>query len=285
MPTTLTILASGSAGNAALVRTPRGALLIDCGLSLRALTARLVAAGSSWAEVRGVVLTHTHGDHWNEAVLRKLAVEGIDLYCHPDHRDDLRQSGAFKVLWGNHCVKYYDAGFEFGPIRMPGVIPLPLLHDCGPTFGFRVTDARGRSLAYLADLGTWTPGLADALAGVDVLAVEFNHDVAMQVGSGRPDALIERNLGDLGHLSNAQGAALVRAILERSGRPDALRHLALLHLSHRCNRPDVAWAEAWAALRACGHRAHVHVAEQGRVSPAMLVGGLTIKPGASSDGY
>ena len=49
--------------------------------------------------------------------------------------------------------------------------------------------------------------MAESLADVDVLGVEFNHDVAMQKSSPRPEFLIARNLGDRGHLSNAGGRA------------------------------------------------------------------------------
>jgi hypothetical protein len=65
----------------------------------------------------------------------------------------------------------------------------------------------------------------------------------MQYASGRRPQLIERVLGDDGHLSNEQGAGLVRAVLERSpsGR---LQHLVQLHLSRECNRPALARAAA-----------------------------------------
>ena len=45
------------------------------------------------------------------------------------------------------------------------------------------------SIGYLADSGTWSEAIAQALAGVDVLGVEFNHDVAMQRSSKSPDVL------------------------------------------------------------------------------------------------
>ncbi len=88
--------------------------------------------------------------------------------------------------------------------------PITLQHDGGPTFGFRIEASAGRrgrpvSIGYLADTGSWSERMADVLADVDVLGVEFNHDVAMQKTSGRPWVLIRRNLGDRGHLSNRAG--------------------------------------------------------------------------------
>jgi hypothetical protein len=126
------------------------------------------------------------------------------------------------------------------------------------------------TLGYLADTGCWSEPMADALTDVNVLGVEFNHDVAMQKSSGRPWVLIKRNLGDLGHLSNGQGAELVAAVLARSRR-GALRHLVLLHLSQQCNRPALALAAARAAVHAAGHRVAVHAARQSAAHPNLWI--------------
>jgi hypothetical protein len=105
---------------------------------------------------------------------------------------------------------------------------------------------------------------------VDLLGVEFNHDVAMQRSSGRSRALIMRNLGDRGHLSNRQGAEFVQAVLARSRR-GALRHLVLLHLSQQCNLPDLAIETARSALGPPGRRIAVHAAQQSLSHPNLWI--------------
>jgi hypothetical protein len=62
-------------------------------------------------------------------------------------------------------------------------------------------------------------------------------------------------------LSNAQAAALVRAVLARSpaGR---LRHLVQLHLSRDCNRPSLAREALRALLNELNVSAAVHTAQQ-----------------------
>ena len=164
-------------------------------------------------------------------------------------------------------------GFRLEPIR--------LRHDGGPTFGFRLevsTERRGKpvSIGYLADTGSWSDSMVDSLAEVDVLGVEFNHDVAMQRSSGRSWALIARNLGDHGHLSNRQGAEFVEAVLERSPRL-TLRHVVLLHLSEQCNQPELAMAAAQAALGPARQQIMVHAANQAPAHP-----NLWIRPGSRS---
>jgi hypothetical protein len=123
----------------------------------------------------------------------------------------------------------------------------------------------------MADTGSWSEPMVDALADVDVLGVEFNHDVAMQRGSGRPPALIERVLGNRGHLSNVQGADFVAAVLARS-RPGAVRHVVLLHLSEQCNLPNLALRVARAAIRTSGRRVVVHAALQAMAHPNLWLG-------------
>jgi hypothetical protein len=112
--------------------------------------------------------------------------------------------------------------------------------------------------------------MADSLADVDILGVEFNHDVAMQKSSGRSAALIARNLGDWGHLSNRQGADLVRSVLRRSSR-ERVSHLVLLHLSEQCNRPELAIHEARTAVEETGRRLSIHAARQAPAHPNLQI--------------
>src|SRR5207249_4770887 len=106
------------------------------------------------------------------------------------------------------------------------------------------------ALGYAADLGCWNDELAQALADVDLLALEFNHDEQMQLNSGRPDVLIRRVLGDSGHLSNRQASELLCRVLKTTGH-NVIRNVVPLHLSRQCNRPELALAAAQAALVEC----------------------------------
>jgi phosphoribosyl 1,2-cyclic phosphodiesterase len=280
MPVQFAVLASGSRGNATLVRGRGAGLLIDVGIGPRALQGRLESVGAGWSEVAGVVLTHTHSDHVDSGTFAELARRRIAVHCHEAHRGNLGDNPGFQRLEAVGLVSCYDdqpvltaTGLRLEPIR--------LRHDGGPTYGFRIevsSERRGRpvSIGYLADTGSWSESIVESLADVDVLGVEFNHDVAMQKSSGRSGALIARNLGDHGHLSNRQGAELVEAVLARSRR-GAPRHLVLLHLSEQCNRADLAIETARAALGAASRQVAVHAALQSPAHP-----NLWITPGRRS---
>jgi hypothetical protein len=248
-----TVLASGSGGNSSLLECGDAGLLLDIGIGPRSMATRLRSIGRGWEQIRGVLLTHTHADHWNEKSLARMRELRIPLFCDREHRRELQlRCGGFQELQLDGLVRTYESGKAFAPIEGVRGWPLPVLHDGGPTFGFRlegdgnVFDQQWR-IGYAADLGTWDTPLANALTDVDILALEFNHDVEMQRASGRDPWLINRILGENGHLSNAQAAGLLRECLRRSD-PGRIRHVIQLHLSRECNRPALAAASAQTVL-------------------------------------
>ncbi len=262
-----TVLASGSGGNAALVETEGFGLLIDAGLGPRELATRLSAVGRGWSSIHAVILTHTHSDHWKDRTLKHLATRGIPLFCFPGHEPVLQSwSPAFPALRRAGLVQHYAPGQQIS--LAPGLRcrAFPIRHDGGPTFAFRIEGAGdlfgpATALGYAADLGCWDEGTVSWLCDVDLLAVEFNHDEALERTSGRPAHLVARVLGDEGHLSNRQAAALLQAILHRS-MPGRLRHLIQLHLSRDCNRPVLAQEAAQHVLRDLAPDVAVLTAEQ-----------------------
>lgn len=272
-----TVLASGSSGNASLLESEGFYLLLDCGLSPRPLGKRLAAVGCSWQQLNAVLLTHTHTDHWNEATFSFLVPRTALLYCHAEHRQLLRLcSPAFGELEKQDRVREYESTTRFALTPALGCRPIPVRHDGGATFGFRFEGPRdlfggGWAMGYAADLGTWNADVVDALLDVELLALEFNHDVGLERRSGRSRFLIQRVLGDEGHLSNEQGAALVSEIMtgSSSGR---LGQVVQLHLSRQCNNQGLAQAALRTALPDGVAPPAIHTASQEEPSPTFTLG-------------
>lgn len=273
----LTVLGSGSSGNSTLLEADGFDLLIDVGLGPRQLAGRMATVGVSWPRIRGVLLTHTHGDHWNNRVFAHLLRQRIPVWCHREHLGVLRQHcTCFTAMQHAKLFRTYEPECEFPLTSLVRCLPLPVRHDSGATFGFRFDGQAslfgdGWSVGYVSDLGVWDLRLASALADVELLAIEFNHDVAMQLSSGRSQMLIDRVLGDEGHLSNEQAAELLAEIVRRST-PGRLRQLVQLHLSRQCNRPDLARQAAQAAMRVSGVELDIHTARQEIASERFLLG-------------
>jgi phosphoribosyl 1,2-cyclic phosphodiesterase len=280
------VLASGSSGNASLVESEGFGVLLDAGLGPRLLASRLAAVDRGWANIHAALLTHTHGDHWNERTLTHLHRLRVPLYCHADHQVSLLQtSSAFAELQAARLLRHYELGQKFSFSPTLSCTPLPLSHD-DMTCGFRFEASPNlldepSTLGYAADLGSWQPTLAEAFANVDILALEFNHDVFLEQSSRRSPELILRVLGDRGHLSNVQAAELLREVLQRSqpGRP---QHLVQLHLSRQCNRPAMAVDAAQVVLEELRAEVAIHTAKQESAGPSLTLGagvqGATHRP-------
>ena len=276
MTARFTMLASGSGGNAALLEVDGFGLLIDCGLQAKDLTGRLALAGASWDRIHAVVLSHTHTDHWNGRVLANIRSQRAPLYAHEAHQDHLDGvSPSFAPLHRAKLTRKYDVDstIEFSP-GLTGR-PVWVSHDSEPTFGFRFdyrdADGLAWSVGYAADLGCASEELVEAFAGVDVLAIEYNHDEKMERNSKRPKFLIQRVLGDQGHLSNRQAADVTRAVAARSG-PMFPLHLVQLHLSDECNHPMLAESAGRNALADLNPAATVTVAKQDEPSRSIKLG-------------
>nr|MDQ5838533.1 MBL fold metallo-hydrolase [Acidobacteriota bacterium] len=59
----LTVLGSGSTGNAVLICAGQTRVLVDAGLSAKETVRRLALVGEDVARLDGVVITHEHSDH------------------------------------------------------------------------------------------------------------------------------------------------------------------------------------------------------------------------------
>ena len=265
-----TVLGSGSSGNAALLRLNGFGLLLDAGLGPRQLAKRLATIGSSWDDIHSAILTHVHSDHWKDSTLNQLHRRDIPLHCHDGHHSALLEYGSsFADLCEKKLVRSY--GSRESITLAPGLtcLPLPLNHDCGDTFGFRfdaTVNDRSLSIGYVADLGSWNSNLANNLANVNLLAIEFNHDVQLEKTSGRAPQLISRVLGDFGHLSNDQACELIEEVL-RGSTPGRLRHIVQLHLSRDCNRPAIAAEAAQNILAKHRPAIEIHTASPTEPSP------------------
>lgn len=148
--------------------------------------------------------------------------------------------------------------------------PLVLSHDAPPTFGFRIEAVFGsngsqqrRTLAYLADLGECHDSIMQQIADVDLLALEFNHDVRMERNSGRHPLLIQRVLSSEGHLSNVQAAEIFERVLKACGNGGP-RVLLQMHLSRECNRPELAYQAAQQVILLHGAQTQVYSTRQER---------------------
>jgi phosphoribosyl 1,2-cyclic phosphodiesterase len=97
--------------------------------------------------------------------------------------------------------------------------------------------------------------VANHCAGLDLLALEANHDVQMLREGSYPPALKKRILSRVGHLSNESMSDLLSQVLG-----PRLRNVILAHLSEQNNDPELARGLAAAVL--AGSAAALDLARQ-----------------------
>lgn len=261
----LQVLSSGSAGNATLLRADDTRVLVDAGLSARAMTERLVVAGVPHQGIHHVLVTHAHLDHARSTGILAKRHQAL-LHC-PEammrHRTASR-SPRLAALRPGVAVALAGPASASEAALTATAVPIP--HDCDPTVAF-VLDHGGRRAVILTDMGEPRDDVARRLAGAHVLVLEFNHDPQMLANGPYPPVLRKRIAGVGGHLSNDQGAAMLR----RLAGPE-LHTLVLAHLSAKNNTPELAVEAARAALEDAGVTGvEVLVASQHEVGPNLRV--------------
>jgi phosphoribosyl 1,2-cyclic phosphodiesterase len=225
------VLASGSAGNAAIVRSPSGVLLIDAGIGPRALAKRLDGTEVRLSDISALCLTHLDGDHFSSNWIATLLSLNILIYCHEDLVDILAARAPGVV----HLIRPFRID-SFTPIDGLVCDPVRFAHDRLGSHGF-VIDGFGYRIGYATDLGHVPNYFFDRFRDLDSIALESNYDRQMQVESARPWILKRRIMSGHGHLSNLQALAAIRKLLDRARRlPD---HIVLLHRSQECNCPHL----------------------------------------------
>jgi len=232
----LSVLSSGSSGNATYVECSGTGLLIDAGLARRRLEGLLARIGRGLGNVDAVLLTHDHSDHTcgARALLRDC---GIPVVVPPGVRADSKHVPP--------DVATAEAGEELA-VGEFGVTFFEIPHD-SPTYGVRIS-GNGRVAAMATDLGEAGPGVLDWMRGAEAAVLEANHDPEW-LARGPYSARLKRRISSpLGHLSNRQAAQAAASLA-----PHGLKDLVLAHLSKTNNSPARACGTVHGALREAGH--------------------------------
>ena len=250
----LTVLGSGSTGNAVLICAGQTRVLVDAGLSAKELVRRLALVGCDPAELTGIIITHEHGDHAGglRVLLRTLDcpvyVSGATLEAYigehesgaprdePRKRADALRDRTVEIS-SSHDFRVGE--IDFHPFTVP--------HDAADNFGFTARH-EGVCVATLMDFGCVTTLIKERLKGCAAIVIESNHSRDMlKACSVYPWELKQRILSRTGHLSNEDVASWLRDDFD--GTAD---HVVLAHLSQRANNPHLAQITAESALRERG---------------------------------
>jgi phosphoribosyl 1,2-cyclic phosphodiesterase len=250
-------LGSGSKGNATLVECGSTLLLVDAGLSARALGNRLEAVGVEPKRIDCILLSHDHGDHVRGAE-RFSKLHGVPVLSSIETLEAMNRSPIHFASWSSLP--------ENGPLTVGdfSVECFPVPHDAAKPVGF-VLHGEGLRLAMATDLGHATTLVLDRLRGSHLIMIESNHDEDMLKSGPYPWQLKQRVAGRTGHLSNSAAASILEQVLD-----DSCRAVVLAHLSEQNNTPELARRTVSRALASAGRkRVSMRVAAATAPTPAL----------------
>jgi phosphoribosyl 1,2-cyclic phosphodiesterase len=253
MGVSVTMLASGSRGNCAVVASACTRILVDAGISCRETFKRMKALGEDPQTLSAIVITHEHSDHvYGLATLAKKL------------RIPVFMTGATHQAWARaqrnekgerpklDKFEAFEAGhrFQVGDIE---VRPFTIPHDAVDPVGFTFC-AEGAKVGFVTDLGCLQANVKDNLKRCDILVIESNHDLeTLRVGS-YPWSVKQRVMSRVGHLSN-----LALADFFTNDYDNNAAFVVLAHLSQENNHPEIARREAEKALATRGGLFHNRV--------------------------
>src|SRR5262245_7344781 len=131
---TVSVLGSGSRGNATFIRTEQVRLLIDAGISRKEIARRLEHIGEDPNGIDAVLITHEHNDHASglKTLLKDLPAQAYltpgtmrDLYA---PQLELRDSSLVSIA--------PDVAFTIGDAE---ILPFPVPHDAAQPVAFSIT--------------------------------------------------------------------------------------------------------------------------------------------------
>ena len=137
------------------------------------------------------------------------------------------------------------------------MVPFRTSHDCAEPVGFRFESDSGERFGMATDTGVLTPEAAEALAEVDILGLESNHDLTMLANGPYPQFLKARIRSARGHLSNPDAAAAIELLAS-----SRLRRILALHRSSTNNSPTIVKRTLVAKCEVIGLQVPVDVARQ-----------------------
>lgn len=133
----LIVLGSSSKANGYILHNKEEAIIIECGCSI---DSALKALEYKSAKVKGVLVTHEHGDH--SKYIEKY-MEYFPVYCSQGTADNIKYKGVRRPKVIQALTHFNLGGFD--------IFPFDTQHDCAEPFGFYISHQEIGNLLFATD--------------------------------------------------------------------------------------------------------------------------------------
>jgi len=218
------ILASGSKGNASLIRTKKYNILVDAGMTCKYLEDQLNELDLNLKNIDYIFLTHTHNDHVNalKTIIKKAKPKLVISY---------EMYNELSFLKDYEHIHELTNEYEVENVLIESIITS---HDTEDNRGYIITE-EDTSVVIITDTGYLNQKYFSKLQNKSIYIFESNHDVEMLMHGRYPKWLKRRVYSDVGHLSNQSASFYLSKIIGPK-----TKLIALAHLSEENNTPEIA---------------------------------------------
>ncbi len=237
---------SGSSGNCAYLGDDHTGILIDAGVDNNKVVKELALNGISMDRIKGICITHDHGDHIRFAYSIVRRYRHIGIYCTPKALNGImRRHNISRRFKDYHRPFYKEIPFEIDNFK---ITAFDVSHDGTDNAGFFIENGNHK-FAIATDLGCITPRVDYYMRQANYIMIESNYDKEMLVTGKYAEYLKARILADNGHLDNRVTARYISEIYS-----SRLSHVFLCHLSEDNNTPNIALATVTKPLIEKGYK-------------------------------
>jgi len=222
---------SGSSGNCYFVGNQEYGILIDAGLSARAIRKNLKNIGLDVKNIRAIFITHDHIDH-----IKGVSAMGehflIPVFATPETHLGIELN--YKIshkLERSKCLLEKGKSVEIEDFK---VTAFPVSHDASDCVGYLV-EFNGKTFTFATDLGEIKGDVAKYLQSADYVILEANYDEQMLRNGNYSISLQDRIRAATGHLSNEQTAVFLA-----NNFSEKWKKIFLCHLSRENNTKEIA---------------------------------------------
>ena len=251
-------LSSSSSGNCVYLSFEETSILVDAGISMRAVQNNLRLIGSDLSKISAILVTHEHSDH----------IKGLEMIAKHYKVPVYAPRGCISTLARTVDPELLhpmdNKGFELclGKISIKA---FPTPHDSAASVGYTF-EAEGRRFGLATDMGSATMEVAKALTGCESIIIEANYEKKMLEDGPYPDFLKQRVASKYGHLENTECAKMIAYLALEGG----TKNFMLAHLSTTNNTPSRALESVCTYLASKNISVNLTVAEKN--VPSLLVG-------------
>lgn len=192
------VLASGSRGNATLVRFGQKGILIDAGISAKRLNEAMLSVGFDPYNLSAIFITHEHTDHMN-GLPQLLKRFGRPVYTR-------------KKTWQAMGEKLWPYEHLFTPITKKSILidgivveNFSISHDAANPVAYSCYKGKHK-VTQITDTGFIDDYMLGHMDESTKLILESNHDLEMLKYGPYNWSLQQRVAGPRGHLNNVDAA-------------------------------------------------------------------------------